>query len=90
MNKTELIAAAAKECGVKTVVIGRPAEKEEGLSLELTVSILENKLALAPRRKTVSMVGIGMGTEGTLTAEGRRAIDGADVLIGAARMLDFG
>ena len=80
--------AAAKECGVKTVIIGRPAEKEEGLSLEQTVRTLESKLGLAARRKTVTMVGIGMGTEGTLTEEGRRAIETADVLIGAARMLE--
>ena len=79
---------AARECGVKTVIIGRPAEKEVGLSLEQTVSLLEDKLGLAARRKTVTMVGIGMGTEGTLTAEGRRTIEAADVLIGAARMLE--
>ena len=73
--------AAAKECGVKTVIIGRPAEKEEGLSLEQTVRTLESELGLAARRKTVAMVGIGMGTEGTLTEEGRRAIETADVVI---------
>ena len=80
--------AAAKSCGVKSVIIGRPAEKEEGLSLEETVKLLENKLGLAPKRKQVVMVGIGMGTEGTLTADAKRAIDSAEVLIGAQRMLE--
>ncbi|MBP5225669.1 MAG: precorrin-6A reductase [Lachnospiraceae bacterium] len=80
--------AAAKECGAKAVIIGRPVEKEEGYSLAETVSLLEEKLKLAPKRKKVVMVGIGMGTEGTLTAEGKKAIETADVLLGAQRMLE--
>lgn len=80
--------AAAKACGVKTVIIGRPAEKGEGLSLEETVDLFEKKLGLAPKRKKVTMVGIGMGTAGTLTADAKKAIDSAEVLIGAQRMLE--
>ncbi|SHI00030.1 precorrin-6Y C5,15-methyltransferase (decarboxylating) [Sporobacter termitidis DSM 10068] len=37
---------------------------------------------------SIAIVGMGMGTAGTLTADARRAIDGADVLIGAGRLLD--
>ena len=80
--------AAAKECGAKAVIIGRPVEKEDGFSLEETVSMLEEKLQLAPKRKKVVMVGTGMGTEGTLTGEGKKAIEEADVLLGAQRMLE--
>ena len=80
--------AAAKSCGVKTVIIGRPAEKGQGLSLEETVSLLEKRLNLAPKRKQVTMVGVGMGTEGTMTADAKKAIDSAEVLIGAQRMLE--
>ncbi|MBR5641053.1 MAG: precorrin-6A reductase [Firmicutes bacterium] len=80
--------AAANACGVKSVIIGRPVEKEVGSSLEETVTLLENKLGLAPKRKTVTMVGIGMGTEGTLTADAKKTIESAEVLIGAQRMLE--
>ncbi len=80
--------AAAKECGAKALILGRPSEQEEGLSFTETVSLLEQLLELAPRRKKVTMVGIGMGGEGSLTGDARRAIDEAQVLIGAARMLE--
>lgn len=36
----------------------------------------------------VSLVGIGMGTEDTLTQEGKQALESADLLIGAARMVE--
>ncbi len=36
----------------------------------------------------VSLVGIGMGTPDTLTQEGKQALDGADLLIGARRMVE--
>ena len=80
--------AAAKTCGVKTVIIGRPAEKENGLTLEETVALLETKLKLTPKRKSVALIGIGMGGEGTLTLNAKRVIERAEVLIGAQRMLE--
>ena len=39
-------------------------------------------------RKTVHLVGIGMGDAGTLTGAARAAIDGAQLLIGAKRLLE--
>ena len=36
----------------------------------------------------VSLVGIGMGTADTLTQEGKQALECADLLIGAARMVE--
>ena len=36
----------------------------------------------------VSLVGIGMGAEKTLTLEGKKAFDEAELLIGAKRMTD--
>ena len=80
--------AAAKDCGVKTVIIGRPPEKERGLPLDQTVSMLEDKLGLVPKRKRVTLIGTGMGGDGTLTCDARQAIDNAEVLIGAQRMLE--
>ena len=39
-------------------------------------------------RKHVHLVGIGMGDAGTLTGAARAAIDGAQLLIGAKRLLE--
>lgn len=36
----------------------------------------------------ISLVGIGMGTEKTLTLEGKKAFDEAELLIGAKRMTE--
>lgn len=41
-----------------------------------------------PDRRQISIVGIGMGTADTLTAEGKRALEQAQLLIGAGRMLE--
>lgn len=40
------------------------------------------------RGQKVSLVGIGMGTADTLTQEGKQALECADLLIGAARMVE--
>lgn len=39
-------------------------------------------------QKEIDIVGIGMGTEKTMTGEARRIIDEADILIGGGRMLE--
>jgi precorrin-6Y C5,15-methyltransferase (decarboxylating) len=36
----------------------------------------------------ITLLGIGMGSEGTLTVEGRAAVQAADLIIGARRMAD--
>lgn len=41
-----------------------------------------------PSGTRVALVGIGMGTEDTLTVEGKRALEEAQLLIGARRMLE--
>lgn len=40
------------------------------------------------RKCRVNLVGIGMGSKGTLTEEVRKIIAESDVLIGATRMLE--
>ena len=79
--------AAAKACGAKTVIIGRPVEQTDGCSFTQIVSALEEMLDLVPLRKCVTMVGIGMGGFGSLTLDAQQAIESAQVLIGAERML---
>ena len=78
--------AAAKNAGARLVVIGRPPE-EEGLSLSKTISALCARFGFAPKPE-VFIAGIGPGSEALQTQEVRAAIERADCLIGARRMLD--
>ena len=82
---------AAMRTGATVVLIERP--KEEGSSYEEVVSVLEERLGLKmqksadPRKRTVNVIGIGMGGDGlTLTAKQR--IDSSDLVIGAKRMVE--
>ena len=43
---------------------------------------------MCEKRQKISLVGIGMGTVMTMTAQVEKAVQSADCLIGAARMLD--
>ena len=77
---------AAKSVGATIVLIGRPS-KEQGLNeLEIRARLRE-RLSL-PLKRTVALVGIGMGRAENMTIEAKEACQNADVLIGAARMLE--
>lgn len=76
---------AAEEAGVETVVIGRP-ETEEGLTYPEIQGFLRQNIGFQPKQ-TVSLVGIGPGNPDCMTAEGQKACREADVVIGAARMI---
>ena len=69
--------------GVGLVVIGRPRQ-EAGMSLEEVIKFLKYEMNLQDKWK-VSLVGIGMGTAETLTAEGKEACKKARLLIGAKK-----
>lgn len=84
---------AARRAGVTVIVVGRPSD--EGIPYPEAVSMLEDLLGLehgdvsepvAPRR-SVALVGIGVG-KGCMTVRASRVVDGADILIGAPRMLE--
>ena len=77
---------ACQRCGVTPVIIGRPL-KEEGLSLPEARGFLAKLFDLKLEQK-VSLVGIGMGAQKTLTLEGKQAFDEAELLFGAKRMTD--
>ncbi|MBR4754306.1 MAG: precorrin-6y C5,15-methyltransferase (decarboxylating) subunit CbiE, partial [Lachnospiraceae bacterium] len=90
----EKIAGAAL-VGAEVIVIERPQEQVEGLS----VAEVCGKLGIpAPEGKSdkgcccgdrfVTILGIGMGNPETLTMEGFHACESADVIIGAGRMLE--
>ena len=85
---------AAKNCGVHTIIID-PGQKDEGFTGEQILSFLgvETKQpADDPIRREgkIYIAGIGVGREDHLTIAADRAIRGADLLIGARRMLEFG
>ena len=78
--------AAARESGARLIVIGRPPQKE-GLSYGQTISFLCDRFSLH-RIPEVTIVGIGPGSRQTMTREALDAMDHADCLIGARRMLE--
>jgi len=78
-------AAAAQKAGARILVIGRPAQVE-GFSLADTIEQLCSRFGFV-RKPCVSIVGIGPGSRDSMTVAARRAIEKADCLIGAKRML---
>lgn len=77
---------AAAECGVTPVIIGRPL-KEDGLSVD-ACKVMLSEFFRFPLKSKVTLLGIGMGSEKTLTIEGKQAVEKADLIIGARRMAD--
>ena len=71
---------AAKAAGVLPVIVGLP-EQTEGVSLDEAVAELGKTLSL-PGRK-VSVIGIGPGGPGCLTAEAKDELFACDAVIGA-------
>ncbi|MCM1183684.1 MAG: precorrin-6A reductase [Roseburia sp.] len=81
-------AAAAKRTGARLFVIGRP--EEEGCSFSEVcdrLSALCGKTLRTSGRLEVILAGAGMGHTDCMTREVRRAIDEADVVMGAERLL---
>ena len=77
---------AARTAGTELLVIGRPPQ-QEGLSYSETITHLCETFQLTWKPR-VSVVGIGLGNPDTMTGEVRHAIEQAECLIGAARMLE--
>ena len=82
---------AALSCGAVPVIIGRPS-REEGLSLKETMAFLADYFNIGSGSvggsSHVTLLGIGMGSRDTLTLAGQKAVEGADLIIGAKRMAD--
>ncbi len=77
---------ASINTGVKLLIIGRPVQSK-GKSYEETLKLLCHRFGLIVRPK-VTIVGIGPGAEKYMTKGVSEAINEADCLIGAARMLE--
>ncbi len=77
--------AAARKAGARLVVIGRPPQRQ-GMDYGETVGLLCSRFGFF-RRPRVSIVGIGPGSREAMTGEVLSAIDRADCILGAKRML---
>lgn len=78
---------AAAESGVTAVVIGRP-KQEEGMDYRSLMLWLKQRFNLTWKPK-VTVLGIGPGRVSAMTEEARTAMQQADCLIGAKRMLEY-
>ena len=77
---------AALSCNVIPVIIGRPLQ-EEGMSVPQCRHMLAKRFSLEIKPH-ITLLGIGMGSEETLTIQGKKAVLKADLIIGAKRMAD--
>ena len=77
---------AALSCGTVPVIIGRPL-KEEGLSVAECRHMLAEYFGFTVKPH-ITLLGIGMGNQETLTVQGKKAAKSADLIIGAKRMAD--
>lgn len=81
---------AARQAGIPVFVVGRP-EKEEGYSYK---EICRKLSAICGQeigntgRYEIVLAGAGMGSRETLTGEVCRAIEHADILLGAERLIE--
>ena len=78
--------SAARKSGAGLVVIGRPPQRE-GLPFTAVLDVLCERFGCTVRPQ-VRIVGIGPGSREAMTHEVSEAIETADCLIGAKRMLD--
>lgn len=79
--------AAAERSGAQIVIIGRPSSPD-GMSLETVLEEIERRFPLERMQKHVVLAGIGMGNLSTRTLGLQKALEEADCVIGARRMLD--
>lgn len=79
---------AAQKAGITACVIGRQ-RKEQGMSYPEVVKelsrLLGRTVSMGPKVE-IALIGIGMSAA-TMTQEGQRALDDADLVFGAKRML---
>lgn len=84
---------AALEAGIKVHILKRPVNCEPGLtySMKETIEKLEEILGISlfSGRQFITLAGIGCGAENGLTREVETAIENADYIFGAKRMLSL-
>ena len=79
---------AAKDCGVTPVVIRRPL-MEEGVSFAACMDMLEKRFGFTVKAdKHITILGAGAGSAGSMTLDAEKAVQEAEVIIGAKRLTD--
>ena len=79
--------SAAEALSVTAVVIGRPLEERDGITLDAAKTLLKEAGTVSAKRK-LSLIGTGMGGQGQMTLAAAEALKRCDVLFGARRMTD--
>lgn len=79
--------SAAEALSVTAVVIGRPLEERDGITLDAAKTLLKEAGTVSAKRK-LSLIGTGMGGPGQMTLAAAEALKRCDVLFGARRMTD--
>lgn len=79
--------SAAEALSVTAVVIGRPLEERDGITLDAAKTLLKEAGTVSAKRK-LSLIGTGMGGLGQMTLAAAEALKRCDVLFGARRMTD--
>lgn len=79
--------SAAEALSVTAVVIGRPLEERDGITLDAAKIHLKEAGTVSAKRK-LSLIGTGMGGPGQMTLAAAEALKRCDVLFGARRMTD--
>ena len=79
--------SAADALSVTAVVIGRPLEEGDGITLDAAKILLKEAGTVSAKRK-LSLIGTGMGGPGQMTLAAAEALKRCDVLFGARRMTD--
>ena len=79
--------SAAEALSVTAVVIGRPLEERDGITLDAAKTLLKEAGTVSAKRK-LSLIGTGLGGPGQMTLAAAEALKRCDVLFGARRMTD--
>jgi len=77
---------AARDIGARVVMIRRPSD-EVGYSFDEVCSIVEKEYKIE-KKKRITIVAAGMGRCDNMTGEALRALESAELLIGAPRLLE--
>lgn len=77
---------AAEQTGIEAVIIRRP--RETGYSMEEILTRLGVEINKKQVQRQIILAGIGMGNLSNITREVYQACQDADIIIGAARMLE--
>ena len=79
--------SAAEALSVTAVVIGRPLEERDGITLDAAKILLKEAGTVSAKRK-LSLIGTGLGGPGQMTLAAAEALKRCNVLFGARRMTD--